>query len=177
MIFGDRLLVALEISIERTIEQWVYGRFLLWLGGHSVGSHEDSGADVKGCINWLSAFLAQPRDRCVPELMFAPKDVVWRMIVEPVFESTESEARYSDSFSRFHLSHLGMSAFDRVTLVLINDGKHNERYLWKQNNDAIMDYTAPLGSLVASAKKAVLWFQESRASAPTHDSPPSTPRG
>jgi hypothetical protein len=162
MIHGNQDCVAIEISIEQTIEPWVYGRLLLWLGGGSVGNHEDCGVDIEGCINWLSDFLMLPRDRCVPDLMLAPKDIVWRELVEPVFESVEADARYSDPFSRFHLSHLGMSAFDRVTLLLINDGKKNERYLWQQNKEVIMDYTAPLGSLEASAKEAILWFQKSR---------------
>ena len=175
MIFGKRTCVAFEISIERTIEPWVYGRILLWLGGHSVGNHEDCGADIKGCINWLSDFLVVPRDRCVPDLMLAPKDDVWRKLVDTVFAPVEEDPGYTDPFSRFHLSHLGMSAFDEVILVLINDGKKSERYLWQQNKEAIMDYTAPLGSLEASAKEAILWFQKWGLSQPTPDASPQAP--
>lgn len=160
MIFGNRTCVALEISIERTIESWMYGRFLLWVGGRSVGNFEDCGTDLKGCVNWLSDFLVKPRDRCEPDLMLDSKDMVWNKLVEPVFGSIKADGRYGDLFSRFHLSHLGMSAFDKVTLVLINDGKKSERYLWQQNEENIMDYTAPLGSLEASAKEAVLWFRK-----------------
>ena len=92
--------------------------------------------------------------------MLAPKDIIWRETVDSVFESTDENAQYPDSFSRFHISHLGMSAFDTVILVLINDGEERERYIWQYNEKTIQDYTAPLGSLEACAKEAVSWFRE-----------------
>lgn len=169
----DHKSVELKISPTKRVETWVYGTFQLRLGGSLIGDEHDNGVDLMGCINWLSDFIAKPRDRLVPELMVAPKEVVWQNIVVPVFESV-TDVKYPDVFSRFHLSHLGMSAFDRVIIVMINDGKEQERYVWQQGEEPIQDFLAPIGSLEVAATEAITLFYEQMGKRPPFGLPPGT---
>lgn len=151
--------VGFKITIKEMIDNWLYGNFLLLLRGNFIGNVNDDYVDLKGCINWLSDFVVNPQDRYAPELMLPPKEVVWQLIVTPVFEAVET-IEYPDSSSRFHISRLGMSSFDQVTLVMFNDGRMHERILWQQGKDEIREFIAPIGSLEVAAKEAITWFHE-----------------
>lgn len=153
MIFGDPQAVSIDISPTETIGTWIYGSFLLRLGDGTVGDEHDF-TDLNGCVNWLTDLVTSPRDRCAPELMTGSNDYVWqRLVVEP-----NQKVELYEAFSRFHISHIGMSSFNQVTLVLLNDGKNWERYVWQQRNEPIHDHRAPLGSLKDAAQKAIAWY-------------------
>jgi hypothetical protein len=160
MVFGNPDELAIVISIEEQIASRAYGSFLLSLGGAVVGNQQDRGVYLNACINWLSKFVNSPGNTYAPDLLRAPKLVVWRKIVEPVFGPVEEDSDYPSPYARFHISNLGMSAFNAVILVLVDDGKDKERYLWQQDNRELYDFVAPFGSLAHSAKLAISWFDE-----------------
>ncbi len=154
MTFGDPRTVSIHVSPKETIGTWIYGSFLLRLGDSTVGDENDAAVHLNGCINWLTKFVESPGDGCAPELMTESNNDIWqRLVVEP-----NENIELREAFSRFHISHIGMSSFNQVTLVLLNDGQNWERYVWQQRNDAIHDHWAPIGSLKETAQKAIVWY-------------------
>jgi len=62
---------------------------------------------------------------------------VFVRLVDPVLASSSGIRRnevYPDTFSRFHISHLGMSAFDKVVMVLIEDDA-SQRCIWREGDE------------------------------------------
>jgi len=159
VVFGNQQEVGLEVSIEKIIDRWVYGRFLLWLDGNAIGSQKDFSVDLRACFNWLSDLVEVPRDRSCPELMDKSNAEIWQELVDPVFEGFK-DLQYAEAFSRFHISHIGMSSFDTFVILLINDDETRERYIWQQGDQAIQDYTAKRGTLEDTAKEAISWFDQ-----------------
>jgi len=163
MIFGNRDDLAIEISIVQTVDSWVFGKFLLWINSSQIGDELDEAVDLKGCVNWLSDFVEATRNRCEPELVNCSLKEAWIEIEIPAV-GLEYESKYSDSFSRFHISHIGMSSFDSVVVALVNDGLTKERFIWQSGRASVDEYTCQLGSLANVSKEVIAWFQGELAS-------------
>lgn len=57
---------------------------------------------------------------------------VFRLVYDPVMAGGESGLeQVRDAYSRFHISHLGMSSFERFDLLLLKDANGSERCLWR----------------------------------------------
>jgi hypothetical protein len=125
---------AIEAEPELPAGDWIYGRFRFWLGGLPVGNWEDS-ADLKGCVSWLREFATVLRDRYEPRLWNLAPAEVFGLVFDPVMGPTgianPAKQPIPHAFSRFHISHLGMSSFDKFDLVLLKDEEGAERCLWR----------------------------------------------
>src|SRR5687767_9670127 len=132
---------AIEAEIEEEVDGWVLGHFRFWLCGRSVGNWSDT-ADLRGCVRWLRDFANVRRDRCLPELYVATADEVFRQLHDPVMAvsdrpvtdepAPDRSAPIDRAFERFHISHLGMSSFDTINMLLLQDAAGSQRCLWQQ---------------------------------------------
>jgi hypothetical protein len=131
MIAGRQERFAIEAEPQEEVDGWVLGRFRFWLCGQPVGDWDDS-ADLKGCVRWLRDFASVPRDRYEPALAAAPAEEVFRCLYDPVMGEGRSSTPFEDAFARFHVSHLGMSAFEQFDILLLYDAHGGERCLWRR---------------------------------------------
>jgi hypothetical protein len=129
------------------------GRFRFVFYGQACGNWDDE-TDLKACYSWLKDFAEIPRQRFEPGLMELSSNDIFKRLVEPILgqESDEREPEcYPDTFSRFHISHLGMSSFDQVTMVLIEDDKI-QRCVWRSDTGALNDCRFESGLMQKVAK-------------------------
>jgi Immunity protein 42 len=135
MMAGNRERFGIEAEPEEVSGGWILGHFRFWLHGMPVGDWSDS-TDLKGCARWLRDFADNPRDRFEPSLVeLAPADV-FRRVYDPVIANTDAQGppTIRDAFARFHISHLGMSSFERFDILLLKDAHEAERCLWRSTN-------------------------------------------
>ena len=88
--------------------------------------------DLLGCVHWWKDFTQNPRNRYEPGLYEAPSSEVFRRVYDPVMAGGSGSTPIKDAFSRFHISHLGMSALERFDLLLVTDKHGAERCLWRE---------------------------------------------
>jgi hypothetical protein len=137
MIAGRKDRFAIEAEVEEIVDGWVLGHFRFWLCGRLVGDWEDS-ADLRGCVRWLRDFFENPRDRFEADLVDLPAGEVFKRVYDrPMGRSTHgsSAPEVQNAFARFHISHLGMSSFERFDVLLLKDEHGAERCLWRQVGD------------------------------------------
>ncbi|MDP3279190.1 MAG: Imm42 family immunity protein [Deltaproteobacteria bacterium] len=133
MIAGNRERFAIEAEIEECIDGFTLGHLRFWICGRAVGDWEDS-VDLLGCLRWLKDFRDHPRKRFEPGLWHLPAGEVFRRVYDPVMAGAKSasESCVPDAYARFHISHLGMSSFNRFDLLLLEDEHGAERCLWRE---------------------------------------------
>jgi hypothetical protein len=161
MLFGDTSLFAIELEIVRATNDWVFGRFLFWIRGAQVGDSTDPSVHLKACIGWLDDFIRRPRRRYEPGLFELEKESAFRFVTGDEDEGIDFNSLQEATetrFSRFDISYLGMSSFDRVTLLLFEDLDGRQRLLWQTGEGAIGDATLPVGQLQTVASSCVKWF-------------------
>lgn len=162
MIFGDKKTFAIECEVAERIDDWVFGHILFWLCESPVGDWKDS-TDLKGCLNWLNDFTSDSRNRFEPDLIGADKDTVFEWLYDPVMQTNKKglnrEPKFDDTFSRFHISHLGMSSFDRFDILLIEQPGNDQRCLWRSDDSyEIKECYIPEGEMQRVATLCQAWL-------------------
>lgn len=103
--------------------------------------------DLLSVGRWVENFLAVPSDRFEPGLFYMPVERVFRILASSVLVNEDPDGLvsevYKDTFSRFHISHIGMSSFDAVTLLLLTDECGRERCVWRSYSEDILDFYLP----------------------------------
>lgn len=167
MFIGDRQTFAVEIEIRERVNGWVYGTFLFWLSGVAVGDAHDDSVDLQGCASWVRDFLNFPRDRVDAEIFDMPADRVFRILYHSVMSGPDDgqnaqevlEDSRGNVFSRFHVSHLGMSSFNDVSILLVENDSGRQRFVWQQGNNPIHDTILPKHQVRNVLDNTVKWFQ------------------
>jgi hypothetical protein len=132
MICGDVSRFAIEAEALEATDGWLFGHFRFWLCGKAVGNWDDF-ADLRACISWLRDLSEHPRNRFEPLLIPLDPSEVFRVVYDPVMEGpAPGLPRVASPFARFHISHIGMSAFDRYDILLLKDALGGERCLWRE---------------------------------------------
>jgi hypothetical protein len=163
MLFGDKGLFAIECELTEQINGWVFGHILFWLCGNAVGNWEDS-TDLKGCFNWLKKFVNEVCSRFERALMELNKEAVFKLLYDSVMFTEDSDIKetpkFDDIFSRFHISHLGMSSFEQFDILLIEQPDGEQRCIWRYagNNDVHECYL-PKGEMQRVAKICYTWLE------------------
>lgn len=143
MLFGDKRKFAINVNIEDISDGWVFGVYYFWVRGAVVGDEADHSVDLKGCWNWMRDFLSKDRGRCAPDLYEMDGRQVYLRLASSVLPGQNptgfSREIYEDTFSRFHISHIGMSSFDRFTVLLIKNDEGMERLVWRDGDGDIQD--------------------------------------
>ncbi len=152
---GERSEFAIECQYTDAIGNWLYGHLRFIFRNESCGNWDDS-VDLRGSVSWLRDFAERPVDRYEAELLTLPPTEVFERIVKPVLAQPDGQEYpeiYSDAYARFHISKLGMSAFDYTTIVLIED-EWRQRCLWNEGSSAdIHDVYFKAGTMQAVAKR------------------------
>ncbi len=119
MIVGNPDRFAIEALIDGVEGGWILGRLRFWLGNMPVGNWEDV-VDLNGCVGWLRDFYHNPRNRFEPELDGLLPEDVFAKCYDPVMAGAAPNAgQIMNAYSRFHISYLGMSSFERFDLLLL----------------------------------------------------------
>ncbi len=151
MLLGDKTKFSIEYEVTERVDDWVFGHFLFWLRGKPVGDWEDS-TDLKGCLRWLKKFASENHNRYEPDLKDLDKISVFKLLYNSVMFSDENEItpepKFENIFSRFHISHIGMSSFDAYDILLIEPPDSEQRCLWRTQTDSeIQECFLPQGEM------------------------------
>lgn len=143
MLFGNKDDFAVEVNVSDVFDGWVFGSYQFWVRGVSVGDANDHSVDLKGCWNWMREFIANPRNRYEPGLYEMDKRQVYLRLASSVMVNQNpggfSREIYAETYSRFHITRIGMSSFDRVTLLLVDGGDGKHRLVWQEGDGDIQD--------------------------------------
>src|SRR5688572_7749235 len=161
IVAGDNRVFAIAAEITGTESGWIFGRFRFVFHSYPCGNWSDE-TDLKACYSWLKDFIENPRARFEPGLMEMSNSDVFDRLIKPVL-ADESKAvipeAYQDTFSRFHISHLGMSSFDRIIMVLI-ESSELQRCVWHvQGEPQIHDDRFPSGHMQQVAMEFCRLFE------------------
>jgi len=161
MIFGDKKSFAIELELLENNDQWVFGTFVFWLANHVAGDPADTSVDLNGCLNWLENFVHERRDRVEPAL--------YEMDLKKAYSSLNVYAdgqndnplieTYDDAYSRFHIEHIGMSSFDQLNMVLIENELREQRCIWQQNDQKIREVHLPENGMESVAIQVVDYYR------------------
>jgi len=159
MLVGDKSKFAVQITVKEAVDGWILGSYLLWACGTSIGNEGDCSVDLKGCRSWMSDFVETPRDRYEVGLYEMDKLQVYVRLASAVLPGQNpsgfAKEMYVDIFSRFHLSHIGMSSFDNVTLLLLKNEKGLERLIWRSGDGEIKDALFEDGEIERVFREAI----------------------
>lgn len=163
MLIGNKKNFAIELEIVDFIDGWVFGSFIFWVNEKVIGNPDDRSVDLKACVSWLREFLQNQRNRFESGLFELDKEQVYVQLCSSVLAGEEnlfSEERYEDTFYRFHVSHIGMSSFDEVTIILVENEKGDFRCIWKQGANGIEDAFLGKDEMRKVVDDAVLYFDK-----------------
>lgn len=163
MVFGDKKVFAIECELVERIGDWVFGHILFWFCGNAVGDWEDS-TDIKGCLNWLRKFVNEACDRFEYDLNRIDKDHVFKLLYDSVIFTGDSEKKekpvFDDIYSRFHISHLGMSSFEQYDILLVEQPNAEQRCLWRYaENNYVQECYLPKDEMQRVAKLCCIWLE------------------
>jgi len=162
MLAGSKEEFGIEIQLVQTLDDWTYGRFAFWLDNHLVGDWSDESVDLNACMEWLRDFVEHSRDRYEPGLFTMNKDAAYRALCDGVIiQDSDADSkieRYDSTFSRFHISHLGMSSFEHVTLLLVEDEVGRQRCIWQQRSQEVQEAFLPPVCMQRIASECVTRF-------------------
>ncbi|HPE59547.1 MAG TPA: Imm42 family immunity protein [Thiolinea sp.] len=163
MLIGDKQSFAIEFEILDIVDGWVFGTFIFWVVGLVIGNPEDKSVDLKGCMNWLRDFVATPKNRFERGLYDLDKEQIYIQLCSSVLvgeENSFAEEKYSDTYSRFHTSHIGMSSFDDVTMIMVENGQGDVRCVWKQDDQEILEAFLKMSEVNKVAANTVTSFED-----------------
>jgi hypothetical protein len=184
-IFGDKDKFAIEVEIVYASEYPILGHFRFWAGGTPIGDWEDS-THLNGCRSWLRDFVEKEVDRREPWSDSVPAEEVMKMLWDDVMPgpprpdgsydipSIEEVMFSSEIVRRYHISHFGMSSFDRVRLLLTETADGRQRLVWRdKSSPEIHEAFLDPGELQRVSEQFCDWFDETTeglpgATPPTH---------
>ena len=159
MLTGDKNKFAVQIDVGETVDEWALGSYILWARGTPIGDERDCSVDLRGCRNWMRDFVEKPRKRYERDLYEMDKLQAYVRLASAVLpgENPSGFAKdmYEDTFARFHISHIGMSSFDNVTLLMIKNEKGMERLVWRSKDGEIEDAYLEAGQVEETFLEAV----------------------
>lgn len=163
MLIGDKQSFAIELDILDVVDGWVFGNFIFWIFGLVVGNPEDKSVDLKGCINWLKEFVTVSKNRFEVGLYELDKEQIFIQLCGSVLageDNSFAKEKYRDTFSRFHISHIGMSSFDNVTMILVENNQGDVRCIWKQDDEEIEEAFIRCDEMNKVASGAITYFED-----------------
>jgi hypothetical protein len=170
MLIGNRERFAVDWEIREINDHWVFGYFIFFINGTVIGDPADFSVDLKGCLGWIKDFLINARDRYEPGLYGMEKDDAYLLLASSVLAREDKQRSvqeaYQDTFARFHISHIGMSSFDRFTLLLVKDRNGEERCIWKMPSGEVMDAHLQPGEIESVFRELVSVMESSLARLP-----------
>jgi hypothetical protein len=162
VLFGKTSLFAVECEVKAvTADGWILGGFRFWIDGIPVGDWDDL-ADLKGIASWMCDFAYNYVNRREPLLEGLSKEIIFRFLYESVIDGPpQSESQLfplEDVYSRFHISHLGMSSFDKVGMLLV-ENLSGQRVLWRFSDNEIQEKLLPSNEMQRVSKEFCEWFE------------------
>lgn len=149
IIAGSIQKFAIVAKVERTAPGWIWGSFKFVFQGRDCGNWNDA-ASLGGCCGWLKDFAEKHVNRFEPGLFeLPPIDVFERLVCSVIVQENRpcSLAVYERTYSRFHITHLGSSSFDQITMVLMESSEF-QRCVWSESKEnGFHDYIFPAGHM------------------------------
>jgi len=148
---SDRFAVKWEVC--RRFEDQIFGKFALVIVGEEVGDYYDDGTYMIGCYHGIKEFMEIQKSRFEPGLFEMDKVLAYRNLVNPIYaENFGSEPMvevYKNTYGRFHVGYLGMTALDEYVLLLVQSQTGESRFIWKKWDGDIQEAYVATGEVEA----------------------------
>jgi hypothetical protein len=163
MIIGNSKLFAIECEIKNIDSyEMILGHFRFWIDSLPVGDWEDL-AYLTGIVSWICAFALSDTNRYEALLEGKSKELVYQLLYESVMVRPEIEDTlpqlFDDIYSRFHISYIGMSSFDNLSMLLIESPSY-QRVIWRVLEGEVQEMFLPPNEMQRVAKEFCLSFKE-----------------
>ncbi len=162
MVFGDKSKFAIEIDVQIIAdERWIYGPFILWVQNHAIGDFEDPSVDLKGCFGWLKDFVLKPENRIDPYLYKLDKENLYSKKREAMDKDYGFliDTRYKNAYYLFDISYIGMSSFNNVTMMLIENEEGSARFVWQQDDNPVQEAFSNMSEINRVIMEAIEYFE------------------
>lgn len=160
MVVGDQNSFAIESNVFERVDGWVFGTFLVWIGGCVVGNRCDEGVHLKGCLGWLGDFVVD-HEKAVDQPFFdmeleALFDTIFRGVISAYPDGHEGYDPVKQSYyERFHISHIGGSSFDAISIAVVGSLDGRYRFVWQSGNDPVSEAIVPMKEVHAVMTSAI----------------------
>lgn len=154
---GDKNTIAFEYKIDFVSKGVCYGVFFLWIKNSRIGDPEDT-THLNGCFNWIADLPKEILSLQNDSLYNGEKDLVFKELMS-IYETS------SDSLlNKFHITHIGMSSFDGIHLLLVKNTSGLEKFIWEVDGGVFEAYF-PENQLENLVREATPKFDEYMAEA------------
>jgi hypothetical protein len=158
MIIGKKAEFAVEWDYIESIGDWIYGRFGFWACGEFIGDIDDDGVVLRGCFDWMRE-LGTSEGRFETRLDDMIAEDAFMSLMQGVF--TPGAENYERTYSRFHISHIGMSSFDEVAVWRLKTAEEEDRLIWRQfDGGRVFECRLPPGTMEKVFRLALLTWDE-----------------
>ena len=158
MIFGNTVDFAIKVDIEECINSWVFGQFLFYVAGETIGNANDS-TDLLGCRRWLRDFLMRPKAAADEGLARLSPGEFFATVYDPAMVQRDwRSAKYPDAFRRFSISHVGMSSFNRFDVLLVGLPGGGHRLLWREGESEARSRDLGPGVFCRTVSDCLQWM-------------------
>lgn len=160
MIVGSQRLFAIEYDVVERVDEWVFGTFIFWIDGIPVGRASDESVHLKGCLMWLRHFLVD-HDKSVDQPLFEMDigslfDTIFRGVISAYPDGHEGYDPVKQSYyERFHISHIGMSSFDALSIAVVGSLDGRYRFVWQSGSDPVSDAVIPMSEVHSVMSRAI----------------------
>lgn len=157
MLIGAKDRFAVEAEVTAKYGSIGHGHFRFWIHGRPVGDWSDS-AHLTGICSWLRSIVEESAARLDAGYTGLSANEIFARAFEPVFDGSSivSLEVSGDLYRRFHISHVGMSAFQFIDMLLIHLPDGSERCIWRDvSGDArVHEAVFPIGVIEDVALRA-----------------------
>lgn len=162
MMFGSHSMFAIECDITHIVsDRWIYGHFCFWIDDLAIGDWDDE-ADIYGIYSWMKYFIVQEKNRFEPTLETSSSEELWHILYNSVMIDNEEGEDILPIFEnirgRFHIAHLGMSAFNNIGMILF-ESPIEQRILWRHIQGPLYERRLPPYELQHIGKIFCEWFE------------------
>lgn len=115
---GSKAILGVEAEAETPVDpKWVFGRFRLWVQEEPLGDWHDT-VTLRAVVNWWRSFVDDDHARWDERLTPLTAVEAVELLLASAFDDIDDPVR--NAFARFDISHLGMSAFDKLRVIAID---------------------------------------------------------
>ena len=158
IIIGSPEVAAIEYIVEVPMDEgWVFGQFRLHVRGYAIGNWSDC-VTLLAVANWWRTFAGATPDRWDTALDGLDALGAFRVVDDAVYGNS-NPLGLVDAYGRYHISQLGMSAFDQVRMVLLEPPGKGQWLVWRDSGtDALHDVALPAMTLQSLGARFVDHF-------------------
>jgi len=160
-IVGDKNKFAIQWQLENSDKHWRWGRFLLWVGGRSIGNWEDQGFIFNGRVSFLIDLSRRNPNIANSSLFKLSNEEILKDVIKPLYYPTGLMWEQVEPLEKIYRVHFLTELFQIDTAHLLYVENENlQRCVWLDvEGEQMGDIILPRGYIQMILKEFVESFQ------------------